>query len=334
MLPDVREYLEDVRSHLRLDSETERHIISELHSYFEEKVEELRGGGISEGDAARAAVKFFGRPRVLARLMYEAYSKGNRTEAFLSALPHLVVAGLFISHLWRHPVLAPVVFSSIVCVTLYGWWCGKPNWLYSWIGYSLLPLLVAGYSSRPILEQTVSYLLGRSEAPPSIWILLLIGALFSFSIWIIIRTTIRVVRRDWVLASLMLVPLPIVASWLFSIEQQGGLFQPSSFALHQWDTLMASVLMLLSVASAIFIRLRKRMLKIGALLTLSIIAGAITGNILWGDLGFLGFLAAASLMLLFLLGPALLEARIGHGEVRGETWWLGEWIRHPSAIKD
>jgi hypothetical protein len=47
MLPEVREYLEDVRSHLHLDTATERQIISELYSYFQEKVAELQDRGIS-----------------------------------------------------------------------------------------------------------------------------------------------------------------------------------------------------------------------------------------------------------------------------------------------
>ena len=251
----------------------------------------------------------------------------------MSSLPHLIVAGLFISHLWRHPVLAPMAFASIVCVTLYGWWHGKPNWMYSWIGYSLLPLLIAGYASRPALDQTLSFLLGRSEALPGIWILLLIGALLSFSLWIIIRTTIRVVRRDWVLASLMLVPLPIFGSWLFNIEQLGGLFQASRLEFYQWDIMMFSVLMLLAVASAIFIRLRKRILKAGALVTLGVIAGTVAGHIIWGNLGFLGLVASASLILLLLLSPALIEAKIGHGELKGEKWWSGEWVHRPSTIK-
>ena len=333
MLPEVREHLEGVRSHLHLDPTTERQIISELYSYFQEEVAELQKKGTPEKDATREAIKSFGRPRVLARLMYEAYSKGSWTEAFVSSLPHLIVAGLFISHLWRHPVLAPMAFASIVCVTLYGWWHGKPNWMYSWIGYSLLPLLIAGYASRPALDQTLSFLLGRSEALPGIWILLLIGALLSFSLWIIIRTTIRVVRRDWVLASLMLVPLPIFGSWLFNIEQLGGLFQASRLEFYQWDIMMFSVLMLLAVASAIFIRLRKRILKAGALVTLGVIAGTVAGHIIWGNLGFLGLVASASLILLLLLSPALIEAKIGHGELKGEKWWSGEWVHRPSTIK-
>jgi hypothetical protein len=333
MLPEIREYLEDVRSHLHLNAATEMQVLSELYSYFEEKLVELQERGIPYRDLAREAIESAGRPVVVARLMYEAYSKGNLTEAVLSSLPHLVVAWLFVSHLWRHPLLAPLAFILIVCVTLYGWWHGKPNWLYSWIGYSLLPLLVGGYLCRPLLEQIASFLIGEGKVLPGVWTLLLLGLFFFLSLWIIIRTTIRVVRRDWVLASLMLVPLPILASWIFNVEQMGGLFQLGNIALYQWDIPMASVLTLLGAAAAIFIRLRKRILKTGALITLGVIAGTIAGHTLWGYPGFLGLLAGASLILLFLLWPALLEARIGHGELKEKTWWSAEWAKHPTTIK-
>ncbi len=333
MLPEARNYLENVRSDLHLDPVTERHIISELYSHFQEKTAELQDRGVPEAKAAKETIRSFGRPKVLARLMYGAYSKGSFTEALASSLPHLMVAGLFLFHLWRHPVLTPAAFTVIVCVTLYGWWRGKPNWMYSWIGYSLLPLFIAGYALRLPITQTASFLLGEGGALPGTGVLLLIVTLFSFSLWIITRTTIRVVRRDWVLASLMLVPLPILGSWLFNVEPVKSLFQPGSAVLHQWDIPMASVLTLLAAASAIFIKLRQRLLKAGALVTLGVTAATIAGHIFWGSPGFLGLLASASLMLLLLLAPAMLEARIGHGELEEEIWWSDEWIRHPSAIK-
>ncbi|MBI4285983.1 MAG: hypothetical protein HY670_08845 [Chloroflexi bacterium] len=333
MLPEVKKYLEDVRAHLHLAPALERQIIGELYSYFQEKVAELQENGAPEIAAVREAIKSSGRPRVLARMMYEACNKGSLTEAFLSSLPHLVVAGLFVSHLWDRAIPSSFVFAAIVCVTLWAWWHGKPSWLYSWIGYSLLPLLIAGYASRPTIEQTVAFFLGRSEAFPDIRMFLLMIALFSLGLWTIVRTTMRVVRRDWVLASLMLVPLPILGSWLFNIEQMGGLLRSAGNAIYQWDTAMSLVLFMLAGASAVFIRLRRRTLKIIALITLGVIAGTMAGQILWGNPGFLGLLAAAFLMLLFLVGPALLEARIGHGELRGESWWAGEWLRRPSAIK-
>ena len=42
MLSEVRSYLDDVRSHLHLDPATERQVIGELYTYFQEKVDELQ----------------------------------------------------------------------------------------------------------------------------------------------------------------------------------------------------------------------------------------------------------------------------------------------------
>lgn len=333
MLPEVRNYLDEVRSHLHLDPLTEKRVIGELYTHFQERIAELQDRGISERDAGKVAIESFGRARVVARLTYEAYSKGSWSEAAKAALPHFLIAGLFLAHLWRQPVLAPLVFITIVGVTLFGWWHGKPNWLYSWIGYAFLPLLIMGFTSRPVVEQAASFLFWGSNTPPSWTPVSLLLSLFSLSLAIIISTTVRVVKRDWILASLMLVPLPIVGSWLANIEQAGGLFQGNGATLYQWDGVMALVLVVLGLASAIFIRLRQRILKAGALVTIGTIAGAIAVHTFWGNLGFFSALGAAFLLLLFLLSPALLEAKIGHGEARGEVWWWGDWVEHPSATK-
>ena len=122
MLPELRDYLNNVRAHLFLDPQTERRVISELYSYFQEKIAELQGNGLSEREATREAIRSFGRARVVATLMYEAYSKGSLTEAFLSAMPHIIVAGLFISHLWYHPILLPIVFAQEGYLEPFYWW--------------------------------------------------------------------------------------------------------------------------------------------------------------------------------------------------------------------
>jgi hypothetical protein len=262
--------------------------------------------------------------------MYEAYSKGNWFEAFMAALPHLIVAGLFITRIWYHPVLAPIAFAALVGVTLFGWWHGKPNWLYSWIGYALLPLIIGGYLCFPVLVKAAAYVfLGRGDAP-NVLLLMLIGAFLAVSLWIIVSTTVRVVKRDWILASMMLTPLPVLASWLFVIERSGGLFHGDLTGFQQWDTSMAMVLVVLGIASATFIRLRQRVLKGIALITLAFISVTIIGHILWEGQGFFGFLGISVLALLFLISPLLLEARVGHGESRGEAWWSGDWLEHPS----
>lgn len=321
MLPEIRSYLDEVRSHLHLDPATEMQIVREVYTYFRDSVDELQANGLSESEATKAAIDSFGRPRVVARRMYEAHSKGSEIEAVIACLPHLIIAGLFISQLWRHPFWASIAVVSIVCVTLYGWWHGKPSWLYPWVGYSLLPLLIGGYAAAPVLGQAASSLfLGRGSFP-SVWALLLVLALIGSSLWIIVSTTIRVVRRDWILASLMLVPLPIVGAWLLDLEQAGGVFQGATASVHQLDMSMALAFITLGVASATFVRLRQRVLKVGALLMVCTIAAAAIGHSFWGDYGFFGLLATSLLMLVFLLSPALIEAKIGHGEQSGEAWW-------------
>jgi hypothetical protein len=315
-----------------LDPLTEKRVIGELYTYFQEKVADLQEQGIPEAEATRDAIKSFGRARVVARLMYEAYSKGSWVEAVITSLPHLIIAALFATHLWHYPALSLIILGSIVGVTLGGWWHGKPNWLYSWIGYSLLPLLIVGVISRHMLGQALSPLFGGYWTPATILSLSLLLALYLLSLAIIISTTVRVVRRDWILASLMLVPLPILGIWLFNVEQAGGLFHGGAM-LHQWDGAMASVLIVLAAASAIFIRLRQRVLKAGALIIIGMLAGAIAVNNIWGNLSFLGLLVVSLLLLLFLLSPALLEARIGHGESQKEVWWSGEWVEHPSTTQ-
>ena len=322
MLPEVKEYLEQVHSHLRLDPVTERQVISELYTHFEEKITDLQvDKGASEKDATKAAIESFGRARVVARLMYEAYSKGSWDDAVMASLPHLLIAGLFTFHLWHHPLIAPIVFISIVGVTLFGWWHGKPNWLYSWIGYSLLPLLIGGYTSAPTIKQAIFFILWGDGSLPNIWLLLLIVALVVLSIWIIIRTTIRVVKRDWILVSMMLVPLPIFGSWLFNIEQASGLFQSIDASLHLWDTPMALAFAVLGITAAAFIRLRQRVLKVGAVIVVGSIALAMVGHNLWGELGFFGLVALFLFMLAFLFTPALVEARVGHGDEKLGTIW-------------
>lgn len=333
MLPIIRNYLTDVRSHLHLDPAIEKQVIGELYTYFQEKIAELQEKGLSEKVAARVAVKSFGRTKVVARLMYEAYSKGDWSEALLSALPHILVAVLFVTHLWYHPVLAPISFALLVGVTLFGWWHGKPNWLYSWIGYAMLPMMIGGYASLAVLERTVSFIFTGNGSLPSIWILLLVFVFIALSLWVIIRTTVRVVKRDWILASLMLAPLPVLGSWLFNIEQMGGLFQGNTTTFYQWDVSMALVLVVLAVASATFVRLRKRLFKGIALMTLVFISMTIIGHILWENQGFFGFLAISILSLLFLISPLLLKVRIDQGQSREETWWSGDWIEHPSGMK-
>lgn len=333
MQVEIRSYLEEVRSQLHLDPATEVQVLRELGGYLREKVADLKEEGFSDREASRLAMESCGEPKVLAQKIYEAHSKGSWVEAMMACLPHFIVAGLFILGLWQNMLLVIVVEGLIVCVTLYGWRHGKPGWLYPWVGYSLAPLIVGGYISWPTLKQTGAFILWERGSLPNTWLLLGVCGLFVFSLWIIIRTTIRVVRRDWILASLMLMPLPIIGEWLFGLRKLDTIFDVAGVdASHALNMPMSTALVVLGITSAAFIRLRQRKMKVGALIVLGSLAFAVLASHLQRDLSF-PTLLAPFLPLTFLLSPALLETKIGHGETAGEIQFEIEWLRQSSAAR-
>jgi len=332
MFTEVRVYLEEVRSHLHLDQMTEKKVIWELNTYFKEKLAELKEQGISGAAAVKEAIKSCGRAREVGRLTYEAYSQGSLTDALVASLPHFIVGALFLFHLWNNPFLLAVVYGFILVVTLLGWWSGKPNWLYSWVGYALIPLVVGSYLAAPVLWRVVSSVLA-GNMDIGIWIYLaVIVGFFAFALGIIVQTTIRVVKRDWLLASMMLIPVPIFSSWLVYASRAGEFVFMAETAMYEWDIAMASVLLALGVTSAVFIRLRQRILKAAAIVIMGPLSGGIIAHHFWGNIGLFGVLATALFTLLFLIGPAVLEATIGHGEVKKEAWWSGDWLENPSEM--
>src|SRR5208283_5530338 len=103
----------------------------ELSSHFEEKVSELAEQGMPEPDAARNALTSFGEARSIARLLDEAHGSGSWTEALIGCQPHLIVAALFATHVWRQPLLLGTAFAAIVVIALLGWRSGGASWMYS-----------------------------------------------------------------------------------------------------------------------------------------------------------------------------------------------------------
>ena len=307
MLPEVGIYLREVHGLLHLDQHTKGVVLAELRTYFQEKNQELRGEGFSEREATRLAIECCGRPKIIARRMYEAYSHGTLAEAACASMPHLIAGFLFASHLWSQPLWAIPAMTAIVAVTLCAWWNGRPSWLYPWIGYSLLLLLICGWVSKPILGQPFTFALHNGPLPNfPLFFLVLAFALLSISV--VTVTTIRVAWRDWILASLMLVPLPLVGGWLASIDGMHGFFRGPAPELHKLDGEMALALMALAVTSAGFVLARQRVLKIGGLAVVGTLAATTVAHNVWGEQGLFGLLAASFLLLLFILSPALLRA--------------------------
>ncbi len=318
MRPEVCSYLDEVQAHLHLDPLTERRVINELSTHFEEKVGDLALQGIGEDDAVRDALKSFGDARSIARLMYEAHSRGSWTEALIGCQPHLIVAALFATHVWRHPLLLGTAFAAIVVIALLGWRSGGTSWMYSWIGYAVLPLLVASYLSMDPVARTVSFYISGYGAPAPILDLAIRAILYVFTLWLIASTAVTVARRDWILLSLMLLPLPVLVLWIVTVTQSAGVLVDAVHSLEsrfsRWDTAMGYFFAALGITTALFVRVRQRALKVGTVIIVGIVCSAAALRSLWGDLGLFRLVAASVCLLLFLTVPLLLRTMLGHEE--------------------
>jgi hypothetical protein len=315
MQAEVVVYLDEVRTHLHLDPGTERRVITELRTHFQEKMSDLQNQGLPLEEATREALASFGEARSIARMMYEAYSKGSWTEALISCQPHLIVAALFATHVWRSPLLLSAAFAAIVVIALLGWRNGASNWLYSWIGYAVLPLLILSYMSMDPVARTISFLMRGQGTPAPLWHLAALAVLYAGTIWLISSTVVTVARRDWILVSLIFLPLPVLGIWTFSVTQSAGFLLDALRSLEvrfsRWDTAMAYFFVVLGATTAVFVRVRQRALKVAAVISVGIVGGAAAAGSIWGELGLIKLIAVSTCLLLFLTIPLLLQALLG-----------------------
>lgn len=305
-------YLDEVRAHLHLDSGTERRVISELYAHFQEKVNDLQQQGMREPEATREAIVSFGSARSIARLMYEAHSRGSWTEVLISCQPHLIVAALFATHVWRYPALLAAAFITITLTALFGWRRGTPNWLYSWLGYAVFPLMILSYVSREPVARTVLFFIRGTGAPAPAWQLAALLVLYAFTVWLLVSAVLRVARRDWIFVSLMLLPLPVLAVWLVSVTQGGGHILDALRGLEarfsRWDTAMAYFCATLGVTSMLFIRIRQRAVKVLAIISVGIVGSASVVRGIWGAQDLLSLIGVSLCLFLFLTSPILIHA--------------------------
>jgi len=292
----LNRYLDDLRNKLRLDPSSEKEIIDELETHVEDRFQEMRDAGLSDEEAANKCVGLLGSAKLVARQIYEAHSQGTWRQALLASIPHLFFALLFTLKWWWGIGWLPVMLGLVLGIVLYGWYHGKPTWLFPWLGYSLVPVVVAGLF--------LLYL-------PTGWSWLTILLYVPLVLWLLCYVTIKTIKRDWLYSTLMLLPVPTIVGWLLAVELEGKFFGFSLEHLRDFAPWTALSFLVLAITAAAFIRLRQRWLKILALVT----SGLLTLTIVTfasSKLGLFAFIILVLLMLSFLLVPALLERRIRH----------------------
>ena len=297
MTTALSHYLNSVRDNLRLDPLSEREVINELETHIEDELQELKEAGLSEEEAANTCVRLLGSARLVARQIYEAHSQGTWRQVLLASMPHLLFGLIFALNWWQGFSWLLVMLVLILSTVVYGWWHGKPTWLFPWLGYSLVPVAVAGL--------LLLYL-------PKGWSWLAIILYIPLAAWLVYAITVQTIKKDWLYSSLMLLPVPIIIGWFIAVHLEGRFPEFSIERLYDYAPRIGLSFLVLAAAVATFIRLRKRWLRVAILIISGLLTLTLVAGYAWSQLGLHTFLVLIVLMLSIFLIPALLERRIRH----------------------
>ena len=301
MTTALSHYLDSIRVNLRLDLSTEREVLSELETHIEDKLQELKEAGLSEEEAANTCVGLLGSAKLVTRQIYEAHSQGSWRQALLASMPHMLFGLLFALNWWRGISWLLVMLALILAAAIYGWWRGKPTWLFPWLGFSLVPVVGAGLF--------LLYL-------PAGWSWLAIIIYVPLALWFILSVLVQSIKRDWLHSSLMLFPVPIIIGWLLAVGLEGQFPEFSAQRLQDLAPWIGLSFLALAVSVAVFVRLRQRWLKIAILVISGLSTLAMVAYYAEGKLGWPAFLILLLVMFGLFLTPAIVERRVRYHRLR------------------
>jgi len=277
----------------------ESEVIHELETHIEDELQELREAGLSEEEAADTCLRLLGSAKVVARQIYEAHSQGSWSQALLAAMPHILFGLLFAVNWWRGIGWLLGMLVLVLSMAVYGWWRGKPAWLFPWLGYSLLPVVAAGL--------LLLYL-------PQGWSWLAILLYLPLALWLLYSITVQTIKRDWLYTSLMLLPLPAIIGWFVAVEPVHKLPEHWLQRIQDFAPWIGLTFLALALTVATFIRLRKRWLRVSVLVVSGLITLTMVAYYTNGRLSLPALLILIVVMLLLLLSPALVERTLKHTE--------------------
>jgi hypothetical protein len=301
MTPELSQYLENIRYNSKLDRSEEIEVISEIETHIEDRVRELTEAGLSEEEAIRTCLGQMGSTKLVARHIYETYSQGSWKQVLLASMPHLLFGALFVLNWWQHVGWLSVVLLLVLGTTIYGWWHGRPTWVFSWLGYSLLPVLTVGL--------LLLYL-------PRGWSLLAIPVYIPLALWWLFHIIIQTTKRDWLFSSLMLLPIPIVIGWFLAVSPGGRFTEYSLQRVYYFAPWIGLSFLVLALTIAAFIRMRQRGLRIGLLIISGLLTLTLVVYYTSGRLNTLTFVGLILVMWGIFLVPPLLERWLRSGRLK------------------
>ncbi len=320
---EVRNYLHAMARKLHLDPSEKDEIIEELEGHLEDKTAELETQGLDHDTAMARAVQEMGAPNAVARGMYEVHSPGVWRDVLLATIPHFLLAAFFALHLWSHYFLVSLLLIAIAFVTWRNWRAGRPSkWSYSWMGYSLAAPALSWLLSLITLGYGAWTLVTTGQLPFNVVLFFLLIGYVPFSMWIMANVIFKMVRRDWLLASLTALPFPFLTSWILFLNWQGGLWSNHAERMQDSDTARAFIFVAMAVTTAVFLKVGPRLLRIGLLTVTTSILVIITAASLPVGLNALAVILMIVASLVFLLSPAMLESKMERRQLEMEA--MGE----------
>lgn len=252
-------YLTSLRTHLQMGRLERAGVMRELSTHLEDRTLELMDRGLSREEAVAEAARRFGDPRAIASELSSVHNQGTWREVGLSALPHLLVAALFASHRWLELEWLGLSLLVAAGVSAFGWARGRPLWTYPWLGYALFPFLLVGTVSLATLGQATWSILTRDYMPtsPLSWAIGL--SLGILGVVLVCYLLVWVSKRDWLHASLLILPVPILSLSLLAFDR--GTF----VRLDEADSQTGLLFLFVALAVGVVVRLKDRSLKLGVL---------------------------------------------------------------------
>jgi hypothetical protein len=301
MTSELSQYLENIRYNSKLDRSEEIEVISEIETHIEDRVRELTEAGLSEEEAIRNCLGQMGSTKLVARHIYETYSQGSWKQVLLASMPHLLFGALFVLNWWQHVGWLSVVLLLVLGTTIYGWWHGRPTWVFSWLGYSLLPVLTVGLLLLCL---------------PRGWSLLAIPVYIPLTLWWLFHIIIQTTKRDWLFSSLMLLPIPIIIGWFLAVSPGGRFTEYSLQRVCYFAPWIGLSFLALALTIAAFIRVRQRGLRIGLLIISGLLTLTLVVYYTSGRLNTFTFVGLIMVMWGIFLVPPLLERWLRSGRLK------------------
>ena len=274
---DFERYLAVLKERLGVSPAESKEILEEFEGHLHDKASDLEAQGMDRDAAASMAVKHMGDPSDISRRMRLVYGYADWQDIVLATLPHLMIAGLFVFELCCNYFIIATMLVFITGVTYSNWRHGNPSkWSYTWIGYAMAaPSISLLVSFHAVVYGGWALLNGRGLPIFDPMVLLLIGCA-PFAMYYVLKCAHEMVKKDWLWISFATLPLPIFGSWVLLFHSYEVYMGVHLEMLGQRDISQVAAFVVLTLMTALYLKVGKRWFKLTLLLVGAATLGLMT----------------------------------------------------------